>query len=665
MNEMFDPEVIARYKAEIESMSAELEIVNAQGLARKEELSAKNSEVATFREILNEMVAEARKLQEKQDAERKRARELQNTIEERQRAMQRMALEEAAYLERQKKKQKFDEITENAPWRAGAKPHQLTGAVDMASAKRAILGDKTGLGKTLTATMTLDMIEADKILIFTPKDVINNFKSEVERWAPHRKVVTLDGRGKSARDDLFSMLPFLDKFVLIINYAAWRKDPELLKHLIACQFEAVIIDEAHNMKNAATSIAQGIRQVVYAENQCNICGEDVVPVKSNRMGGGTVNQCETCFAVSEKTGQFCSVKYVYPLTATGILNSPEDLFTLLNLVDRIAYPTAQRFLEDFCERKSSWVDGKERMYWGFKPGGEKLLLAKLGSSYIARDRHDAGVVMPEQQVREHWFDIDTRVYSKQVDVIRNLQKLGLVLMSKEHIMEVSGNSPLAWYTRMRQALVWPKGIKVKDPETGEILYEADADESVVIDNAMDLIVQAVKEGDRVYVPSMFKEVLKEFERRLNIEGISCVRYDGDISDNKAEEVKRDFDVKYCKTYPRSAEKPDGYKWQVILGHYEKSGTGINLQACTQTVVPDLNWNPGKMDQMFGRTNRMDSLKDSVVHMVFIDAFISKWMKDIVDSKRNVIDGFEGEHQKSMRAAMEEFMSGDMFAPTNN
>lgn len=657
----FSPEIMAKYTAEIAQLEAEFAVMVDAGLARKDEISAKNDEVATFREVLNEMLAEVRRLTIEQNDERKKAEEKKRQIEAKKRELQRLALEEAAYIEREKKKQKFDEITENAPWRKGAKHHQLTGAVDAASAKRAIIGDKTGLGKTLLSIMTIDMVEADKVLIFTPKDVINNFKKEINNWAPHRKVLTLDGRTKSARDDLFTTLPYLDKFVLIINYAAWRRDPELLKHLIECQFEAVIIDEAHNMKNAATSIAQGIRQVVYAENQCNICGGDVVPVRSNSLGGGTRNQCELCYAVSEKTGDFCSVKYVYPMTATGILNSPEDLFTLLNLVDRVAYPNAKNFLEDFCERKYSYVDDKERNYWGFKPGGEKLLIKKLGSSYIARTRQDAGVEMPEQTIREHWFDIDTRIYSKQVDVIRNLQKLGLVLMDKEHIMEISSNSPLAWYTRMRQALVWPKGIKVKDPETGQILYEADADESVVIDNAMELIIQAVKEGDRVYVPSMFKEVLKEFERRLKHEGITCVRYDGDISDAMAEEAKMDFDVKYCKTYPRSAERPDGYRWQVILGHYEKSGTGINLQACAQTVVPDLNWNPGKMDQMFGRTNRMDSLKDSVVHMVFIDAFISRWMKDIVDSKRNVIDGFEDAHQMSMRSAMRDFMSKDMFA----
>lgn len=648
-------------QAEILALEAELANMTTAGEALKSELSDKNASVAEFREILNEMILEVRKIQDKLDADRKAAMAKQKEIETKKRELQRLAAEKEAYIEREQKKRRFDEITENSPWRDGAKSHQLTGAYDLASSKRAILGDRTGMGKTLTSIITMDMIEAEKILIFTPKDVINNFKKEIETWAPHRKVLTLDGRTKSARDNLFEVLPYLDRFVLIINYAAWRQDPQLLEHLIECQFEAVIIDEAHNMKNAATSIARGIRHVVYAENKCNICGGDVAQVN---QGYGKVNQCELCFAKSEKIGDFCSVKYVYPMTATSILNNPEDMFTLLNLVDRVAFPKANHFLEDFCERKVSYVDGKERTYWGFQRGGEKLLLKKLGSRYVARKPGDFGVEKFKDQImKDHWYDIDLRQYSKQVDVIRNLQKLGLVLMDNDHIMEVSGNSPLAWYTRMRQALVWPKGIKVRDPKTKEILYEADADESVVIDRAMDLIRDAVNEGDRVYVPSMFKEVLKEFERRLKLEGISCVRYDGDISDAKAEEAKQDFDIKYCKPYPRSDEQPDGYKWQVILGHYEKSGTGINLQACTQTVVPDLNWNPGKMDQMYGRTNRMDSPAASVVHHVYIEAFISRWMKDIVDSKREVISGFEDTHreQMSMREQMKDFMSKDMFS----
>lgn len=656
----FNPEMMAQVQAEIEQLEGEYELLVSEGLARKDEIDAKNVEIESFREIVNDMIATVAKLQAKQNEQRKAALLKKEEIEAKRRQLQRERSEQEAYIERQNKKRRFDEITEDAPWRERARNHQLTGAVDLAVAKRAILGDKTGLGKTLTSIMTLDMVEAEKILIFTPKDVIKNFKSEIETYAPHRKVITLDGRDKSSRDHLFETLAYLDRFVLIINYAAWRQDPQLLKHLIDCQFEAVVVDEAHNMKNAATSIARGITAVIYAENKCNICGEEAARVKTPK---GWQMQCELCFAIPENTGDFCSVKYVYHLTATSILNNPEDLFPLLHTVDRVSYPDASSFLSDFCQRKTVYIDDKERTYWGFQYGGEKRLLSRLGSRYIARKPGENGVEkFPDQDIRERWFDLDTKKYAKQVDVIHNLQELGLVLMENDKIMDVNSVSPLPWYTRMRQALVWPKGIKVKHPVTGEVLYEADADESVVIDCAMEVILQAIAEGDRVYVPSMFKEVLKEFERRLNAEGVTCIRYDGDTSDAVAQEARLDFDVKFCKDYPKSAERPDGYKWQVILGHYEKSGTGINLQACTQTVVPDLNWNPGKMQQMYGRTNRMDSVKDSVVHLILINAFISKWMKNIVDTKSDVIAGFEEEHNRqSLRSMMLDALHQDLLA----
>lgn len=550
---------------------------------------------------------------------------------------------------------KFDEITQHHKWREFAFSHQLEGARRLASARRGILGDKRGLGKSLTSLIWADMLNAQKVLIFAPKDVLLNFKREIENWTPHRHVAVVSGMPKIQRDMFLSMVKHQEQFLILINYEAWRRDEELVELLKDLRADTVIIDEAHNIKEKKTSAYRGIRNIIYAANQCNVCKGDVEYYNHPIYGDRRI-RCSVCLAEPKEFGDFCSVKNVLPMTGTAILNKPQDMFTLLHLVDRVLFPTESQFLQDYC-RLDFYTNR-----WTFKYGGEEALIKKLGSRFVKRDKNSAGVQFKKQQHVQHRIEFEKALYPDQWRVMQEIQKYGAIKMAEDIKLDVVGILPEL--LRRRQAITWPQGIKIWEHDeegrkTGRILYEAPATESIKMDKLMEISLEIIEEEeDRLVIFSQFKEALKEVERRFKEKGISIIRYDGDTSDAKAQEAQLDFDGKTAPNHPWGTDCNEdckgwgsncmGYRYQVICAHYKKGGVGLNLNAARQMIKLDREWNPGKEDQADGRIDRIDNTQDSIVHTIHVEGTIDAFMDDLIDEKAKVIDGFEDSYDMNER-----------------
>lgn len=612
---------------------------------------------------VNSIVRKRREIEQQQDLIRKQLRADREAMAQAKRKLETFASERAIEQRLKQDAEAFDRITAGLPWREFAFDHQLNGARRLASAKRGILGDKRGLGKTLTSLIWSDMLKAQKVLIFAPKDVLNNFKREIEHWAPHRHVAILGGMPKLQRDMFLGLLRSQNQFLLLCNYEAWRKDPDLIEGLKSLCADTIIIDEAHNIKEKRTSAWRGIRDIVYAVNQCNVCGGE--PEKyQNPFNGSYDDRCSKCLHEPEEFGDFCSVKNTLPMTGTAILNKPQDLWTLLYLVDRTLFPSENIFLRDYCT--TDLYTGR----WKFRTGGEEALIKKLGSRFVRRDKNSAGVKFKEQVHVPHVIEFDKNLYPDQWRVMEQIRKFDSIVMDMENEVKLDIIGILPQLMRRRQAITWPAGIKIweyeKGPDgiprkTGRILYEAPATESVKMDKAMAISEEIINEDeDRLVIFSQFKEALKEFERRFTNLGVPVVRYDGDISDEKANQAQLDFDGKTAANHPKNTTcregcvnwiegKPvtlqtcNGYKWQVILCHYKKGGVGLNLNAARQMIKFDREWNPGKEDQADGRIDRLDNLRDSIVHTIHVEGTIDMFMDELIDEKKQMIDGFEEQH----------------------
>lgn len=606
----------------------------------------------SLQEVLDEIRRRTTKIADGQRLIKQRINPYTRSLEQCQREWVRLMAELEAQQRERNQKLQLELLTENAPWRTRALKHQWEGAYRLSSVERGILGDKPGLGKTLQSIMTIDMLEAlgkaQKVLIFCPKPVLDGFERDFKKFSPNRFVHVLHHVGKGVKQHVLDVLKMMPVGVVLTNYEVWRKDKNIVEQLIACQFDTVILDEAHVLKDWKSSTAKGIKQIVHAENKCSLC--------NGRTFGSA---CPACGHRPYELFEFRSVKNVFPMTGTPILNRPQDLFTMLHLVDDQAFPTESAFLHDFCIRKCANCkrsynclcgSGNSKWVWTFDHGGEERLLTRLGMRFTARNRDSAGVVMPPQEVKHHYFELDPEQYPKQAEFVELLRERARIKFSDEKTM--TEIETITWYQRMRQSAIWPDGIKVKElhPVTGEFVkyWQPNVGESILMDEGEKLIREALDNDNRVVVFCKFKTALKEMERRLLLDDIPLVRYDGDLNDTMRKVAQHDFDL--TVTDPKDA------KFKVMLAQYDSAKVGLNLHGAQEVIFLDREWNPGMEEQAMDRVRRIGSTHDTIVHILHCEGTATELMDAIIEMKAEMRDGFENENEK-LQAAMRKFLGG--------
>src|SRR4030095_3862136 len=128
-----------------------------------------------------------------------------------------------------------------------------------------------------------------------------------------------------------------DDVTLLVNYEQLYSDMDYFEELLDIPWDAIYVDEFHNAKNTKSLLFQRL--------------------KSFRNRG---------------------VKRFYPITGTFILNSPDDIWTALHIVDPEQFPTVGQFRDHYCEY-DYYIQR-----WVFRPGGERSMLIRLGGRIVKR-----------------------------------------------------------------------------------------------------------------------------------------------------------------------------------------------------------------------------------------------------------------------------------------
>ncbi|KAM0435879.1 hypothetical protein ACHAPT_002771 [Fusarium lateritium] len=133
-----------------------------------------------------------------------------------------------------------------------------------------ILADEMGLGKTVQTIALIALLREQENylgphLIVAPLSTLSNWMDEFHKWTPSIPVVMYHGN-KDQREDIFrtTMMRHLksgrptDKFpVVCTSYEMVLRDQHNLSRI---NWEFIIIDEGHRMKNAEAKLFQQLRQ---------------------------------------------------------------------------------------------------------------------------------------------------------------------------------------------------------------------------------------------------------------------------------------------------------------------------------------------------------------------------------------------------------------------
>lgn len=125
-----------------------------------------------------------------------------------------------------------------------------------------ILADEMGLGKTLQTVSFLGYLRYFKhrkgpFLIITPKSTLNNWQREFNRWTPEVNCFVLQGDKQERAKLVNERLMTSDFDVVIASYEVVIIEKMNLKKF---NWEYIVIDEAHRIKNEESLLSQVIRE---------------------------------------------------------------------------------------------------------------------------------------------------------------------------------------------------------------------------------------------------------------------------------------------------------------------------------------------------------------------------------------------------------------------
>lgn len=645
-----DPEEIAKKlvdaEATLKEVTFELEDTEDQIDPYEEEIRKMQAKIAAMR-------SEQQALKSKVSSLKYNKSLLQSKVTDLKNALYAAESEKLKQQEMDRRSAEIDELARMFPWFGPIKRHQFEAAKQIAvMGGRVVLGDKRGLGKSLTALAAADLLKAKKIVVISKGEILRNFEKEVQKWRPNPNcpMLSIVSQPKHYRDMVVdTVFPMVDEFMLLVNFEAWWRDKTLVQRIAKLQPDTVIIDEAHHAKETDKNNFRGLDTLVYNKNKCPECGHNEIAFHNPPREF----QCKKCYHVNIDE-RFMSVKHVIPMTGSPIMNRPEEFFPLLYLIDKKQFRSKDEFLHGYCRLEDyTNLMGRTSTRWGFRPGGSAQLLEAVGPRFIQRDRKSAGVEIPDQEIQYHVLEFDKKKYPRQWRAYRDLIEYTGALFDSENKGRIVATQASSLITRMRQVASWPRGIKIyePDPETGEkrLVWQCDIDESIKVDHTVDLVAELVGEGERVVIFSKFTAVLEELKRRFDAtlksdEKIRAAIYYGGTPVNERERIKNDFDI--------STYDPDNYAYDVVLCQYQAAGEGLNFNSATQMVFVEREWNPEKEGQATGRIQRLGQNRKSTVHVLELEDTIDTDIKRLLGDKQELIGDFES-NADLMRQILEE------------
>lgn len=535
-------------------------------------------------------------------------------------------------------------------------PYQFRPALRMIKAEspRILVADDVGVGKTIEAGLILKELEArsslSSVLVICPRPLVAERKWQLEMKRFDEDFTQLDGRmlaeciSETDRDGEWperhskTIIPyslFGEDSVMGRGSRSRRKRKEIgLSELDPLpHFDLVIVDEAHNIRNANTWAYRAVEL-------------------------------------------FCrNADAVVFLTATPLQNSNNDLYTLLNLlrpdviIDKDTFKTMSEpnaFINNLLRivrnQEEGWQEaGKAEISnilsttWGrnviqHNPDFEKVFNF-LDRTEVTRDERIEIIADIESLHSFHAMINRTRRKDIEDFCIRRTQTVevpfngvqrdlydALIEFESTALAQIHGSRSVRFMmcTIMRQASSCIYGLApfmndivkrrlAQIQEDGE-LYEYDFELNIDEENSLfeladeidrlsgnlpkddpkfDRMLEVIREkqttdNNRTIIFSSFRHTLSYLRKKLTAQGIRVGQVDGSVPDEERYKLRKRFLLN--RDHDNAID---------VLLFSEVGCEGLDYQFCDTMINYDLPWNPMRIEQRIGRIDRRGQKSDTV------------------------------------------------------
>lgn len=441
---------------------------------------------------------------------------------------------------------------------------------------RALLCDEVGLGKTVEAGMiTLELVArglARRTLILTPPSLVEQWQGEMRRKFGLDSIAYDDPSFREQGAEAWGRYERI-----VASYHTAKREPHRAA-ILAHEWDLVIIDEAHHLRNRATMLWR--------------------------------------FAAELRK------KYILLLTATPVQNNLEELFNLVTLLQPGLLRTARVFQQQFVDKRDKLA-----------PRNVSQLHDLLAEVMVRNRRSTVGMKLTRRIARTESVPLspaERRLYD------------GVSAFVRQHLRSSSGKGrgTLNRMTLLTLQRALGSAGPAAAPMLERLALDErlSAAERAILNElattARDLATQSKVDRlfdllhtfpDKLVVFTQFRETQALLERHLRAANEPVALFHGGLTRVQKEEAVTAF---------RGPAR--------LLLTTDAGSEGRNLQFCHGVVNFDLPWNPMRIEQRIGRLSRIGQTRDVHVFNLVAADTLEAAILHLLDAKIAMFELVVGE-----------------------
>jgi SWI/SNF-related matrix-associated actin-dependent regulator 1 of chromatin subfamily A len=440
-----------------------------------------------------------------------------------------------------------------------------------------LLGDEMGLGKTFQALAVMNSMlpRMKSILVVCPRSLVYNWRAESKRVLVDRPL-----------DDLFCIgtPAFIDigQDFLICSYEVMAENWPILAHK---QWDMIVFDEFHFIKNTGTKRYKGLKQFCDSQTGAHILG----------------------------------------LTGTPIVNYPIELWPLLNILDKKRWRSLALFEHEFT------FGGVKRAYVRNPHKLQKILrdtilirrmkkevmpdLPPVRRKVIEFDTNDRGVLDLIEQEMNLWRGKDKKPVDALTDYIMEMNSRGGLESDEDFAAFVDGmkyNKKVFFeqMARLRHEIAHAKMPQVKEHIGSVIESHSNGEKFLIFAHHKDIIEELEKFVNETYY------MVKGLKRQARI-------MTGAQSIAERQQLQDDFQGKN--------------DFRCLIGNSKVMGLGFNLTKADHGIFVEGDWVPSVINQSEARMQRIGSTAEKILieHLVLNNSLDAYMAKKVVAKQRQI------------------------------
>jgi len=433
--------------------------------------------------------------------------------------------------------------------------YQREGVMFAAKAGRSLIADDMGLGKTIQAIGACEVLGraagVERVLVVCPTSLKYQWKQEIESFCD-RSAVAIEGLSP-ARSALYAT----ESFYKIVNYDVVHRDVEAIRKWGP---DVIVLDEAQRIKNWKTRRARSIKKL--------------------------------------------DSKYAIVLTGTPLENRLEELYSIVEFVDRFRLGPMFRFL---AAHQQADDNGKVIGYRNLDKIGQTLepvLIRRTKKQVLKQlpERLDKNYFVPmtDEQMVHHQEngEIVARIAAKW-------RRFGFLAEADQ-----------------RRLMIALQNMRMSCNST--YLLDRKTDYGVKADEMISALQETFERpDDKAVVFSQWLGTHEILLDRLQSAKLGYVLFHGRIASKHRKGLIQQF-----------REDPD---CRVFLST-DAGGVGLNLQNAATVVNMDLPWNPAVLEQRIGRVHRLGQRQPVRVVNFVSQGTIEQGMLSVLSFKQSMFAG---------------------------